>query len=237
MQGYFITGTDTGVGNTVVTALLTALCRRAGVGVGVMKPVETGVDPLCDSSAASDARFLMEVAQSGDSLDEVAPYRFKIPASPYFAARAEGREVDPSRLIAAFRNLSERHEVLLVEGAGGLLAPISPGYQVLHLAEDFGLPLIVAARRNLGTLNHTLLTLQAAEAKGLTVAGVVFNPLEPDPASEVERANSDILREFSRVPLLGELPFLGPVSAEAFTPEVLDECLRRLHLDGLWRAG
>lgn len=164
MKSYFITGTDTGVGKTVVTALLAALYRRAGVDVGVMKPVETGVDPLCDSTAASDARFLLEAAESGDALEEAAPYRFKTPASPYFAARAEGRPVEPARLLTAFRSLSGKHEAVLVEGVGGLAVPLAPGFLVLDLAAAFGLPLIVVARTSLGTLNHTLLTLQAAQA-------------------------------------------------------------------------
>lgn len=235
MKSYFITGTDTGVGKTVVTALLAALYRRAGVDVGVMKPVETGVDPLCDSTAASDARFLLEAAESGDALEEAAPYRFKTPASPYFAAHAEGRPVEPERLLTAFRSLSGKHEAVLVEGVGGLAVPLAPGFLVLDLAAAFGLPLIVVARTSLGTLNHTLLTLRAAQAAGLEVAGVLLNPTAPGPASAVEQANAGILGEFTSFPILGELPFLGTVSAP-FSRQTLDDFASRINLDGPWRA-
>jgi len=234
MKGYFITGTDTGVGKTVATALLAALYRRWGVDVGVMKPVETGVDPLRGPGAASDARFLLEASASGDALEEISPCRFKTPASPYYAARVEGRAVEPGRLVAAFRNLSVRHEVMLVEGVGGLAVPVAPGFQVVDLAAAFGLPLIVVARTRLGTLNHTLLTLQAARAAGLDVAGVLYNPLGPGPADAVERANPAIAAEFSEVPILGEMPFLGQVSPP-FSPRTLDDFARRIRLDGPWR--
>ncbi len=237
MAGYFITGTDTGVGKTVATATLALLYRRAGVNAGVMKPVETGVDPLCDSSAASDARFLLEVAESGDLLEEVSPYRYKTPASPLFATRVEGGpELEPGRLIQAFETLAGRHEVMLVEGIGGILTPLAPGFRVIDLAARLALPLIVVARTGLGTLNHTLLTLEAAKAAGLSVAGVLFNRQDEGPESALTQANPGIIEEFSGIPHLGVLPFLGPVSGEAFSEDALDHLAACLRLPGPWMA-
>ena len=125
MQGYFITGTDTNVGKTVVTACLANLFKNRGENVGVMKPIETGVDPECSSSANSDAKFLIEVTGVQDALEDVCPYRLKTPASPYQAAKIEGKELYPEKILERFCTLQSKHSMMLVEGIGGLLVPIT----------------------------------------------------------------------------------------------------------------
>lgn len=203
--GLFITGTDTGVGKTVVGCALAELLRARGVEVGVMKPIETGVGP----QGPLDAIALAEAAVVDDPIDEICPQRFALPAAPSIAAAQEGRRVDRAAIRAAFEALSARHRWLLVEGAGGLLVPIAADFAMADLARELGLPLLVVARARLGTVNHTLLTLEVAAARGLAVAGVVVSH-GSTPLSHADLLNLGALREALGARLLGELPPLGP---------------------------
>ena len=214
MQGYFITGTDTGVGKTVVTACLATLFKAQGEDVGVMKPIETGVDPECSSSANSDAKFLMEVTGVQDSLEKVCPYRLKTSASPYQAARIEGKELDPTQILENFHALQSKHSMMLVEGIGGLLVPITHRYNVADLALQMGLPLIIVSRLQLGTLNHTLLTINAAQQHGLKVKGVILNPTDEGELDTIAQEQGSLVEEFSDTPVLGTCPFIEDVSAK-----------------------
>lgn len=230
-KGYFITGTDTGIGKTVVTAGLLSLYRQLGMDVGVMKPIETGVDPECSSTANSDAKFLTEIARCADDPALICPVRLKAAASPLQAAKMANRSIDPVEILGCFRQLADRHEHMLVEGVGGLLVPIAPNYLVSDLIRDLGLPLLVVARDALGTLNHTLLTLKTAVQEDIAVRGVILNRTEPGEESEIERGHGEIITQFSGIPVLGKFPFLGNVSEESFTPETLnqlEECLTGL---------
>ena len=214
MQGYFITGTDTNVGKTVVTACLAKLFKNRGEDVGVMKPIETGVDPECSSSANSDAKFLIEVTGVQDALENVCPYRLKAPASPYQAARIEGKELDPEKLLERFRALQSKHSMMLVEGIGGLLVPITKRYNVTDLALQMNLPLIIVSRIQIGTLNHTLLTINAARQHGLKVAGVILNPVYEGELDTIEEEQGSLIEEFSDTPILGTCPYIHDVSSE-----------------------
>ena len=214
MQGYFITGTDTNVGKTVVTACLSTLFKSRGEDVGVMKPIETGVDPECSSSANSDAKFLIEVTGVQDALEDVCPYRLKAPASPYQAARIEGKELDPEKLLERFRALQSKHSMMLVEGIGGLLVPITQRYNVTDLALQMDLPLIIVSRIQIGTLNHTLLTINAARQHGLKVAGVILNPVHEGELDTIEEEQGSLIEEFSDTPILGTCPYIHDVSSE-----------------------
>jgi len=233
-QGFFITGTDTGVGKTVVTACLLSLYRKHQLNVGVMKPIETGVDPECSSSANSDAKFLMEVSQCSDPLSHVCPVRLKTAASPYQAAKIENRSIDIDQIIENFRLLADKYENLLVEGIGGLLVPLQSNYLVCDLIRDLGLPLLVVSHNALGTLNHTLLTLRVAQQEGIAVRGVILNRMEPGDNDEIERGHAEIITELSGVPVLGEIPFLGNISESSFTPELLARLEASLDLNLLW---
>ena len=236
-QGFFITGTDTGVGKTVTTACLLSLYRKHRLNVGVMKPIETGVDPECSSSANSDAKFLLEICQSSDPLSQVSPVRLKTPASPFQAAKIDNRAIDMDRIFNSFHQLSDKYDNLLVEGIGGLLVPLQPDYLVCDLIRDLGLPLLVVGKNALGTLNHTLLTLRAAEQAGIPVKGVILNRTEAGEKDAIESGHADIITEFSGIPVLGEIPFLGQISEKSFTDEFLEELEESLDFSELMPRG
>lgn len=228
-SGYFITGTDTGIGKTVVTAALQAVFQREGCATGVMKPIETGVDEHCSSSANSDAKFLLEAAGLDDDLSEICPIRLKTPAAPYQAALMENIEIDIPRILSAYQRLSEKYRIMLVEGVGGLLVPISKNYAVIDLIRDMALPVIVVAGYQLGTLNHTLLTLRNLKEKGLTVAGVIMTQMDSEPLSEVEARQPELLGELSGVPVLGEIPYMENLSTESFQEDWVSKLGAKIH--------
>jgi len=205
VRGVFVTGTDTGVGKTVVGCALVRGLRARGVDVGVMKPIETGVGlegPL-------DALALREAAGAKDELELICPQRFALPAAATVAAAAEGRRVDLAAVKEAFAKLAGRHGWMLVEGAGGLLAPAAEGASMADLAKQLGLPLLLVARASLGTINHTRLALEAAAARGLSVAGVVISHgAAALPAADL--ANLEELRSELGTRLVGEIPRLAP---------------------------
>ena len=209
-RGLFVTGTDTGVGKTVVGCALAELLRGDGADVGVMKPVETGVGP----QGPLDAISLVESALVEDPLEEVCPERFALPAAPIVAAEAEGRTVDLERIRNAFARLAPRHDRMLVEGAGGLLVPIARDYSMADLARELALPLLIVTRASLGTINHTLLTLEAAERRDLAVAGVVISH-GPRAISTTDARNLEALRELLGDRLVGEVPTLDPSASVA----------------------
>jgi adenosylmethionine-8-amino-7-oxononanoate aminotransferase len=214
-RSFFVTGTDTGVGKTMATYAL-ALCLRAkGFGVGVMKPVQSGV---------GDAEFLKKRLGLADDLREINPYCAKEPLAPHVVFPRAGIRISRDRIIAAFRRLQERHEIVLVEGAGGLLVPIGGDYFMADLAKDLGLELIVVARPGLGTINHTLLTVREAERRGLDVAGVIFSDAKGRPKGITEKTNPGAIRELSGIPILGQVPFLKKMDAKS----VLGLCRRSL---------
>lgn len=212
MNGFFITGTDTDVGKTVVTACLATLFKNQNV--GVMKPIETGVDPECSSTANSDTKFLMEVSGTTDAEEEVCPLRLKTPASPYQASQIAGTSIQPATILKMFNTLQSRHPMMLVEGVGGLLVPITASYNVADLARDIGLPLILVSRIRLGTLNHTLLTLNAARQYGLNIKGIILNKQETDDLDDVEKQQEKLIEELSDIPILGICPYIEDVSVE-----------------------
>lgn len=204
----FVTGTDTGVGKTVVGCAIAEALRRRHVAIGVMKPIETGVGP----QGPLDAISLAEAAGVSDALDLVCPQRFALPATPSIAAEQEGRTVDLSAIRAAHAELTRRYPFLLVEGAGGMLVPIAPGFSMIDLAAEFGAPLVVVTRASLGTINHTLLTLEAIERRGLALAGVVISH-GPRAISSTDRANLGALRTELGTRLVGEIEPLAPESS------------------------
>lgn len=201
MPGIFVTGTDTDVGKTFVSCALARGLREAGVDVGVMKPSETGVPP----EGPMDARALVAAAGVDDPLELVCPLQYAVPAAPLASARAEGRSVDLEVPMRAFATLATRHDFMLVEGAGGLLVPFDDETSMADFAARLGLPLLVVARASLGTINHTLLTLEACERRGLEVVGVVISHAD-GVLSEADAMNLMLLREALGERLIGEVP-------------------------------
>ncbi len=211
-RGLFIAGTDTAVGKTMVTAALAAWLRAAGYDVGVMKPVHTGCRQPQHRRPPSDTAVLMRAARTRDPLELVTPYRLRLPLSPLAAARAEGCAINPRRLHAAYRALARRHEIVLVEGSGGLLAPVTATATMADLIGDWGLPILLVARAGLGTLNHTLLSIEAARRRRLTIGGIILNRSRP--ASGARRdpsvaGNGALLRELTGLPVFGPLPYVA----------------------------
>ena len=201
-RGFFVTGTDTGVGKTVAACALVRALRRAGVDTAAMKPLETGVG----AAGPLDAQVLWCAAGSCDPLDDVCPVQFALPAAPYVAAQHDGQRIELERVLEAFERLAARHRAVVVEGAGGLLVPIAESEDMAGLASRLELPLIVVARPSLGTINHTLLTLAVAEQRGLEVAGVVISHCAP--ISDSDRENLTFLRDALGDLLLTEIPFM-----------------------------
>src|SRR3954452_24161199 len=187
MRGLFITGTDTEVGKTVVTAAVCASLAARGERVAAFKPVVTGLDDE-PGDWPRDHELLARVASAGQSPEGVAPLRFGPPVSPHLAAEQAGPTMEPHALVRAARATAERADVLVCEGVGGLMVPLTTGYSIRDLALDLHLPLVVAARPGLGTINHTLLTIEAARAAGLQIRAVVLTPWPEDP-SPMEASN------------------------------------------------
>ena len=222
--GFFVTGTDTGVGKTVVACALVRAMRARKLDVGVMKPIETGVG----EAGPLDAKALIEAAGTGneDPLELVCPLRFALPAAPNVAAAHEGREVDLSQVHTAFDELSSRHDWMLVEGAGGLLVPTTDDATMADLIAGLGLPLLVVVRPALGTINHTRLTLAHAERRGIDILGVVISHNEI--VTEPDRANLDFLRTELGEALLGEVPCCKPERQPILEGIDLDRFLERI---------
>jgi dethiobiotin synthetase len=201
VRAVFVTGTDTGCGKTAVACALARAARAAGLRVRVIKPIETG----CASDAPADALALAEAAGDDAPLERLCPYRFALPAAPEVAAAAEGRTIELARIADAFGLAAKDADLLIAEGAGGLLVPIAPGLDMADLAARLDLPLVVAARAALGTINHTRLTLEAAAARGLRVLGVAisYTTAVHPPA---DQRNLELLLARLPAPFLGELP-------------------------------
>ncbi len=191
MRGLFVTGTGTGVGKTVLSAALLAALSAAGERVSTHKPVVTGVDDP-PGEWPPDHELLARVARMTPA--QVAPLRYGPAVSPHLAAELAGERVDPERIAAtahdALRSADEQGAVLIIEGVGGLLVPLAEGFTVRDLASRLGLGLLIAASPGLGTINHTLLTLESARTAGLEVRAVVLTPWPelPDAMEESNRA-------------------------------------------------
>ena len=179
IQGFFVTGADTGVGKTMVAGALAALLRKAGRDVGVMKPIETGVRPSREGKPDGDAAFLMKMAGVKDPLSLVRPIGLKAPLSPYHAAMKEDTAVEISQVMEAFHTLRRRHEILIVEGAGGLMVPITENFYMADLARMMGLPALIVVHPYLGYINQAISAAIAAQCEGLDVLGIVFNAGRP----------------------------------------------------------
>jgi dethiobiotin synthetase len=196
-KGAFVTGTDTGVGKTWVACRLAEALRRKGLRVGVLKPAESG--------QGGDAQKLKRASGCPLPLDVIRPYHFKLPLAPAVAAHLEGRRVSLPKIKAAYAALRDVSDVVLVEGAGGLLVPYGPGLNGAGLAKALGLPLLVVARAGLGTLNHSLLTLEAAQRRRLKVLGLLLNG-RVKAGDRSGSSNARVLRSLSSV-MVFEAPF------------------------------
>jgi dethiobiotin synthetase len=207
LRDAFVTGTGTEVGKTVVAAVIARTLAAEGNRIAVFKPAVTGLD----EDGEPDHALLRRAAGSAQSDEEIAPYRYGPPASPHLAAALAGEEIDPTRLREGARAAAASADLLVCEGVGGFLVPLSGTYLVRDLAVDLGLPVVIAASPGLGTINHTLLSVEAARAAGLTVEMVVLTPWPESPGA-IERSNRETIEALGsvRVETLPEIDLAAP---------------------------
>ena len=220
MKDIFITGTDTGVGKTVTTLVLATLLQDQGCNVGVMKPVQCGGD---------DAAFLKKSLQLSDQLAEINPCFAREPLSPHLAFQREKRKIDVEKIFAAYGRLKQKHDILLVEGAGGLMVPLRDDYFVADLVRDLDLELVIVARLGLGTINHTLLTIEQARSQGIAVRGVLFSEASPCKHGIPERTNPQAVRTLGNVEVLGAIPYLKSFRRQ----DIVRRCAAKISLKRL----
>ncbi len=250
-KGIFVTGTDTGVGKTVVTAALVSLFRAGGIDAVPMKPVQTGCILRADGWLAVDLGFCLNMANLEPPPAErklMAPYCFQPACSPHLASAQARETISISRIVHDFSALKANHELVIVEGAGGVLVPINGEETMLDVMVGLSLPVLLVARPWLGTINHTLLSLRELARAGVSIMGVIFNdsrsrtrkqtlPLEGggqdggDDAEllwdEIVRDNRLTIERFGDAPVLGQLPFIKEIAAKSYK-DFLDVCSAHL---------
>lgn len=204
-NGFFITGTDTGVGKTLVCTALVKLFRSYGKDVGVMKPVMTGVKSNLIKSSDNDAYILKRVSDADDSLDLINPYCFKEPISPHLAARLNNQEIDEKLIKDNFNKIKKRHEIVIVEGIGGISVPFSDNFFIGDLIRELNLPAIIVTRAALGMINQTLLSIFYAKKIGIKITGIIINNMPENP-SLAERTNPGEIERLTNAPVLGVIP-------------------------------
>ncbi len=205
----FVTATDTGVGKTTVTAALTLALQKKGQKVGVMKPVETGIDP--HRQEHSDAARLHSLLSHPPPFDSICLYAFHQPLAPLACAREAGMTIDLSRLVSSVQNFTQQYSFVFVEGAGGVFTPLTPTHSMRDLMMTLNLPALVVGRTSLGSVNHLLLTLEALQCAGIRTCGIVLNEpvshISTDSTIQQRTSTVELIREWSPVPVFGPLEF------------------------------
>jgi dethiobiotin synthetase len=199
-KAFFIAGTDTGVGKTIVAGALAAALALKGKRVGVMKPISCG--------GREDVYFLMRQADVKDPIELVNPSYLKEPLSPNVAARLEKKKIDLRKMDLAFRELSKRYEVLVVEGCGGLLVPVKPGFLVIDLIKRWKMSAVLVSRSGLGAINHSLLSLEALRKRKIEPLGIIFDRAAGGPLSTAEKTNPGVIAGEGRTRSLGLFPYM-----------------------------
>ncbi len=213
-KGFFITGTDTGVGKTIIAAAIIKALQASGVNVCGMKPVETGCSRVGTNLYPADGMFLKKVAMMEEPMHYVTPYCFENPVAPSLASEMEGCSISAATIMERFDVLLSKYHSVVVEGVGGILVPIKKDYFVLDLAGEMGLPLIVVTRPSIGTVNHTLLTVNYALKEGIKVSGIVVNFSRPSEGTVAENTSHLVLQQMCPVPVLGVFPHLKSLEDE-----------------------
>ena len=230
--GIFITGTDTEIGKTVVAGGVAAALKAGGVDVGVMKPIASGGVEHKGCIVSEDAIFLKHAAQVDDALDLINPICLRHPLAPSVAAEIEETSIDLRQIDEAFAELCQRHEFIVAEGVGGIAVPICENVLVADLAQRFQLPLLIVARPNLGTINHTVLTVEFARSYNLEICGIVLNASQEAPKGLVEETNPQELTRLTNLPILGTVPFDKQFQDDTPNPDFLSQLVDE-HID--WR--
>lgn len=241
-KGIFVTGTDTDVGKTVAAAALLVLLRSAGVDAVPMKPVQTGgirrVDAGCGERwTSSDLDFCLQMAGLEVGAEEyraMAPYIYEPACSPHLAADKSCLAISFRVIADAFASLLKHHECVVVEGAGGVLVPVGQDRSMLDLMVHLGLPVVLAARPSLGTLNHSLLSIRELRRAGLTVLGVVFCETQATQWGEIENDNRRTIERLGDTRILGRIPYMPALADGTLTPEAFRSTgTKEVHLPGI----
>lgn len=217
MSGLFITATDTDVGKTVITGVIAAALKARGESVGVMKPVASGgVINKAGKLVAEDATFLMQAAGiEEEKRDLVNPLCLEPALTPAVAGEISNIKVDIPVILETYHKLTAAYEPVLVEGVGGIVAPLWEDYLVVDFMKELALPAIVVTRPNLGTINHTVLTIEYARSRGIEVKGIIINNWDEDKAGILEFFNAEYMVRLTGVPILGKLPYSPAINAAA----------------------
>ncbi|HZH60421.1 MAG TPA: dethiobiotin synthase [Metabacillus sp.] len=211
MKGFFVTGTDTGVGKTFITSGIAAVLKEKQMDIGVYKPLLSGISR---EHPESDTSLLLEASQSSLTYKDITPFEFKEPLAPYVAGKLEGKSIYLKDVLNHWDGIKERHQYFLVEGAGGISVPLGPDFLVSDLIIALSLPTIIIARPNLGTINQTFLTVKYARSLGIEIAGIIINGKNKG-FDLAEQTNPDVIEKQCGVPILGVTPKLENRNKEA----------------------
>ncbi|WP_391560625.1 dethiobiotin synthase [Robertmurraya sp.] len=210
MNGFFVTGTDTGVGKTIIACGLAAVLKEKRFDVGVFKPLLSGISR---DDPESDTSLLKKMSQTYLSHEDITPFEFKEPLAPYVAGKLEGKLIGIEEVLHYWEMIRGKHQYFIVEGAGGISVPLGENFLVSDLIKALELPIVIVARPNLGTINHTFLTVQYAKSMGLRIAGIVINGISDHP-DLAEITNPKLIEELCGVPILGITPKFNEITHE-----------------------
>ncbi len=232
IKGLFVTGTDTNVGKTVIAAGLAGLFKQKGLKVGVMKPIQTGAIKRKGKLVSLDIELMIKTSGIIEDIDLLNPYCLEPSVAPLVASQITGIKIDIKKILAAYTKLTSRYEIVIVEGAGGLLVPILSNYLMIDLIKDLNLPILIVAKPSLGTINHTLLTIRQAQSQGIRVLGVVINGIKENKAGIAEWTNPQIIEDLSKVPILGIIPYSPKISLKKGNPgDIVDLLKEKMRFD------
>ena len=212
--GLFITATDTAAGKTVIAGAIARILADKGLKVGVFKPIATGCHRTWEGLVSYETEFLANCANSDLPLSTITPTGFLTPAAPIVSAAQEQNPIDFNKIAAAYKNISDNSDIVIVEGIGGVRVPLTLKFDLLDLAVEFGLPVVIVARPNLGTINHTLMTIDCVRAAELKIAGVVINGYDATKAAVAEDTAEQVITQCSGVNVLSVVPFDETVDIE-----------------------
>jgi len=220
LNSFFITGTDTDVGKTYVTAGIVAALKKQGKDVGIMKPFAAGT-PQNTGYKSEDVQILSKAAKVNDPEKLVNPYFFLIPASPFTAAKNFGIKIDIKMVLSCFKQLSSLHEILLVEGIGGAMTPILQNYFVTNLIKDMNLETIIVTSSKIGTVNHTLMTCKMCQYYKINIRGIIINNLNLNGYS-MDVLTRD-LEELTKIEVIGSIPYFEKFNLEQLSKTIINE--------------
>lgn len=218
MHGIFITGTDTGVGKTMVAAGIAAALRARSINVGVMKPIHTGCKTRNGKVIPEDSLLLAKAARVDDPIELITPFTFKEPVAPFVAAIENNVRIDINRITKSFKALCERHEYMIVEGIGGLLVPITRNFYVADLIKRLDIPAIIVTRSGLGTINHTMLTINCLKERKIPLRGIVINYSDKKKNTLAEKGCRETIERLSGIPVLDIIPYMSKDKTTGLNP-------------------